>query len=449
VSESRTVRASDEPFRVVALLSSYNEGDIIGAVIGHLVEHGVEVYLLDNHSTDDTVEQASRWLGRGLIDIERFPSGDVPDRGDAGRFDWTAILMRKEALAQIIDADWFMHQDADEVRESPWHGLSLRDAIRWVDRLDYNCIDFRVFEFPPVDDGFRQGMDPCQYFTRHRPGKSHDQLQLKCWKAGAGSVSLTHYGGHDVQFDGRRPFPVQFLLRHYPVRSQAHGVRKVFDERKPRFTAEERAKTWHQQYDLVASRDHVFLADPEFLQPFDLERARLEVLLDHRTARDQASAAQQAIERLETRVAALTAANDEGDALARDLEARAGVLEYQLGVTSASFVRREAEYQHALAQLGAPLAAVRGPGPESREPSDNSAGQLESLTLTAERDEARRHCETLQARTDALAAQVAQLEGELSRVGLELNNVYTSRTWRWGEPLGRYLTLGRFRKRPQ
>lgn len=139
-------------------MSAYNEGDVISPVIQHLVENGVDVYLLDNRSTDDTVKQASRWLGRGLLEIETFPGAD-DDRYSraAERYDWTAILLRKEELARTLEADWFLHHDADEIRESPLEGVTLKDAIRFVDSLDYNCIDFRIFDFPPVDDDFRQG----------------------------------------------------------------------------------------------------------------------------------------------------------------------------------------------------------------------------------------------------------------------------------------------------
>ena len=112
-------------FRVVALMSAFNEGDIISPVIQHLVENGVEVYLLDNCSTDDTVEQASQWLGKGLLEIERFPRDDDDRYGRAaGRYDWTAILLRKEELARTLDADWLIHHDADEVREAPWDGVT-------------------------------------------------------------------------------------------------------------------------------------------------------------------------------------------------------------------------------------------------------------------------------------------------------------------------------------
>ena len=41
-----------DPFRIVAIISAFNEGDIISQVIRHLVENGVNVYLIDNRSTD-------------------------------------------------------------------------------------------------------------------------------------------------------------------------------------------------------------------------------------------------------------------------------------------------------------------------------------------------------------------------------------------------------------
>ena len=71
-----------DPFRVTAIIATFNEGDIISRVIGHLVENGVDVYLIDNHSTDDTVEKASGWVGHGLLDIDCFRRTDPSDPND-------------------------------------------------------------------------------------------------------------------------------------------------------------------------------------------------------------------------------------------------------------------------------------------------------------------------------------------------------------------------------
>lgn len=263
-------------FRVLAIIAAYNEADVIDQVIRHLVESGVEVYLIDNGSTDGTMELARRWLGRGVVEVADLPPIPQPDGSMVVA--WEEILKRKAAVAREVPADWYIHHDADEIRESPWPGLTLRDAIRWVDRLGFNAIDFRVLNFPPVDNGFEPGMDPRSHFLRWEEAAEYDRVQIKCWKRQPDAVTL-HDGGHQVRFPGRRVFPVQFILRHYPVRSQEHGLRKVLQERKPRFVRRERDLGWHVQYDTVEGDDHHFLRNPASLRSFDLEQIRLEVQL--------------------------------------------------------------------------------------------------------------------------------------------------------------------------
>jgi Glycosyl transferase family 2 len=271
----------DDPFRVIALISAYNEADIIEPVLEHLAANGVWSYVIDDGSTDETVARAQRWLGRGLLGIERFDRAN----GD-GRTSWRALLARKRELARELGADWYVHHDADEIREAPWPGTSLRDAIHWVDRVGFNAIDFRVLNFAPVDDAYRAGMDPRTHFARWEDPAEYDLMQRKCWKAGAPDLDLAE-GGHDVRFTGRRLFPLRFLLRHYPIRGQAHGRRKVLEERKGRFVDDELAYGWHRQYDHVSQPDHLFLRSPASLRPFDVERIRLETLVqDGRRAGD-------------------------------------------------------------------------------------------------------------------------------------------------------------------
>jgi hypothetical protein len=263
----------DVNFRVVAIISTFNEADIIDPVLAHLYENRIEAYLIDNHSTDDTVERARAWLGKGLLDIETFPSQQPTGVPVA----WAQILERKAELAAELGADWYIHHDADEIRESPWPGMSLHDALRWVDRLGFNTIEFRLLNFPPVDDGFAAGCDLKTYFTRWEEGPEHDRIQRKCWKAGQVDLLLAD-GGHDVRFENRRLFPIPFLLRHYPIRSQRHGTRKVMKERKGRFAPTEIALGWHRQYDHV-DEGFNFLRNPASLQSFDLEQVRLETLV--------------------------------------------------------------------------------------------------------------------------------------------------------------------------
>ena len=423
-------------FRVVALLSAYNEEDIIGPVLAHLVENGIEVYFLDNHSTDGTVQEAERWLGRGVIRIESFPPETAP--AGEGAFDWGAILRRKEELAKELSADWFIHHDADEIRESPWAGVSLRDAIRWVDRLGYNCIDFRVVNFPPIDNGFRRGDDPRTYFRYWEQPGEFDEVQIKAWKNGFPPISLFPFGGHEVRFRDRRVFPIRFLLRHYPIRSQQHGERKVFAERKDRFLGTERAKGWHVQYDSWKSGDS-FLGEPYRLHLFDDDRMRLDLLLENEAAREAAGRARQATEEVER-------LKEEGRALGERLhtvdEARSR-FEFEASnreKTSEDLARLLGVQEGRSAELERQMERHADLG---RRASEFEARLSDSAalvkTLTARLDASRARAEELDASRAALEAQAARLERENARLSEDLEKLRGSTIWRWTAPLRRFL----------
>jgi SAM-dependent methyltransferase len=260
---------------IVALLAARNEGDIIRHVVKDLIAQGLSVYLLDDGSTDDTVRQVEEFRGRGLIAIEHL-------RETFGRahqqFEWARILDRKAQLASEIPADWFIHHDADEFREAPWPGVSLREGINRVDALGYNAIDFAVFDFVPTDDRFCPGDDVRQFLTRYRPGAEHDRVQVRCWKRTSERVDLASSGGHEAAFPGRRVFPLPFLLRHYPIRSEQQGRRKVFEERQPKFLESERRRGWHVQYDAIGPAA-TFVVPPETLPVFDADRVKAELLV--------------------------------------------------------------------------------------------------------------------------------------------------------------------------
>jgi hypothetical protein len=146
IAAKDSVADDSNSFRVVALMSAYNEEDIIVPSLQYLIKQGLEVYLIDNWSTDSTVELASQFLGKGLLAIEKFPPGRP-----SSHYVWTDILSRMEQLTEEIAADWFVFHDVDEIRSSPWPGLSLRDAILKVDREGFNCIDHTLITFHPVD----------------------------------------------------------------------------------------------------------------------------------------------------------------------------------------------------------------------------------------------------------------------------------------------------------
>ena len=275
---AQALRAPERPFRALAIMPAFNEADVIFHAIGALVSEGVDVYLIDHESTDGTVEAAKPWLGRGLVRIERFP--EEAGYGERNRTEmvWRDILRRVGEISGEVPADWYLFVNADEFREAPWPGVTLADALREVDELDFNAVNFELLNFRPTpQDAFVPGADVREHLRHYEPPGPYDVLQIKAWKAQPAVVDLVHHGGHDLLFEGKRVFPVPFLLRHYPIRSAEHGRRKVLAERIARFAAEERAGGWHVQYDHYGDGSD-YLHGRETLTEYEGDRVRAELL---------------------------------------------------------------------------------------------------------------------------------------------------------------------------
>jgi hypothetical protein len=258
-------------FRVAAIMPVYNEEDVIAQTLRYLVEQGVDVHLVDNWSTDATVDRARAFLERGVT-IERFPPG-----APSSTYDLRALLDRVETVAeQLSSASWVMLHDADERRLAPWPGVSLRDALWHVERSGYSCVDHVTMNFWPVGGAFDPDGPDIEEQLRHFEFSAHAGHfhQRRAWKQLGHRASLVASAGHDVAFPGRRVYPYRFLMKHYPIRSRAHGERKL-EDRARRWNAEERAMGWHRQYDGFTPRDastmHRF--DPSsFYEEFVIER---------------------------------------------------------------------------------------------------------------------------------------------------------------------------------
>ncbi len=224
-------------FRVVALIAVRNEELYLERCLRHLYEQGVETCIIDNDSTDRSREIAESFLGRGVFRIERLPYN--------GCFELEEQLEFKEKLAQEIDADWFIHQDADEIREAPPPFRTLREGIMHVDREGYNAINFDEFVFVPTDDNESfEGKDyvaEMRYYYYFQRGNK--KRRINAWKKQTCGVNLARWGGHRIFFEGMRIYPENFIMRHYIALSREHAVRKYCGRV---FSLEEvQKKGWH------------------------------------------------------------------------------------------------------------------------------------------------------------------------------------------------------------
>ena len=207
----------------------FNEELHIAECIENYSANGVEVLIIDNDSTDGTMDIVRRYVGKGVIAVDRLPRD--------GRFELTKQLSQKEEIARALDADWFIHADADEIRCAPPGYPNLAAAFSAVDSAGFNAVNFMEYVFVPTTH-FPNHEHTAFHKTMHwyYPFSKLPNFRLNAWKNQGKSVqvNLTYSAGHQVRFDGMRIFPKNFIMRHYIILSLPHAIRKYsqksFDE---------------------------------------------------------------------------------------------------------------------------------------------------------------------------------------------------------------------------
>jgi glycosyltransferase involved in cell wall biosynthesis len=227
---------------IAAIIHVFNEVDILEIVARYLRDQGIDVHLIDNWSTDGSYELGQKLARIGICSrISRFP--DKPSE----QYEWSRQLEHTAGYAASLEADWIMHYDADEIRCSPWQNISLSNAIDFVDSLNYTAIDFSVINFLFTDEAAAE-MSALEGLRSFEWGRHPAYFQqVKTWK-NLSIVDLASSGGHDVQFEGRRIYPLKFLTKHYPLRSYNQANRKLYRDRFPRIGKEQLEKGWHVHY---------------------------------------------------------------------------------------------------------------------------------------------------------------------------------------------------------
>lgn len=194
---------------ILALLTVRNESDYIHQCLTHLIGQGIQVCLIDNGSTDDTVAKAAAFLNTGQLQIKHLPY--------KGYFELSSILENEVRLSKEIKADWYMHHDADEIRYAPEGMGRLSEAIESVDKQGFNAINFDEFVFLPPENqhpnnlfnNYEKEFTDYYYFS---PRPLH---RLNAWKRIGPDVDLVTSAGHKVNFNGINIYPVSFTLKHY------------------------------------------------------------------------------------------------------------------------------------------------------------------------------------------------------------------------------------------
>jgi glycosyltransferase involved in cell wall biosynthesis len=244
--------------RIVAIMYCYNEQDVIAQTVDHLLDSGLELVVVDNGSDDGTYELLAERRGRGVVHLERMPTET---------FDLYRLLARLSEVLPRHAPDWVLRVDADEFPEGPSPGARLADSIAAEDAAGHNIVQFNMFEFWPTDAD-DAGEADVRRRLRHYSWIS--DWQFCAWKHHAGT-DIVASGGHLPVFPRPVPprvSPVKYVKRHYPIRSEAQGMKRIFRDRVPRLPPAV-PHAGQRYYERFAPERATFVLDPARLTRYE------------------------------------------------------------------------------------------------------------------------------------------------------------------------------------
>lgn len=252
------------PPSAVAFVPCFNEVDIVCVTVDRLLGQGIDVHLIDNWSTDGSWELLIARYGRNRrVRLERFPGAPT------AQFEWAAILERMDDLAASSPHEWVLHVDADEQFDSCSSSLSLLDHLALAEAAGCDVVDSTLVDFRPVALEEDEGSLPTHWHFASRPGARSLE---RAWRNRRQRVGLAETGGHALAVP-KRAFPVNLVLRHYPLRTPAQARAKLFRDRMPRFEQERASRGWHVHYDGFTP-DASFLWDASTLNEWSQDSLR-------------------------------------------------------------------------------------------------------------------------------------------------------------------------------
>ena len=243
---------------ILGLMAVYNEADIVGHVIQHTINQGLELLILDNGSTDGSYQICQKFVGRGVLEIQRIVT-EV--------YDPIFILRRLEEMAQTYGPDWLAIIDDDEIHEPPLRGFTLKQAIEREESLGYNLIQSDCFVFWPTSIDDKSEKDPVKRIKYY---VWSDDFHFPFWRNYPGTDCWSG-GSHVVYFPQgikRKVSPRKFVIRHYNIRSSEQGRRKVFGQRR-RFRRPPLPEGWMIHYNRFTMDESWFSIDKEKLTRYN------------------------------------------------------------------------------------------------------------------------------------------------------------------------------------
>jgi glycosyltransferase involved in cell wall biosynthesis len=202
---------------IVAMLSVYDEADIIAAVIENLLAQDVSLVILDNGSNDGSYEICERFAGNPEVALARWNPQGV---------DIEHLSLKLFELASRRQPDWLLFSDGDEILETASAGRTLRQDVEQADAANVRVLQCDRFDFfwTDADDaGTASPVERLQHYSWQ------GDFNFRVFRNVPGIRAAPSFAHYPLFPPGYRYAiaPEKLVLRHYPYRSLEHGSRKI------------------------------------------------------------------------------------------------------------------------------------------------------------------------------------------------------------------------------
>jgi glycosyltransferase involved in cell wall biosynthesis len=217
-------------FRFFAVLGTWMEEDVVEATVKNAFAQGVEaVYVVDNASTDATVERA---VDAGATLVETFATKHYEER--------VRILLMNGVVARMSLASearhvWWLWLDADEFPEGP-DGMTIAEYLRTLDRR-FRVVGSTYYNHFPTDKPeYISGFHPldfqplCERYTSkhvHHCKQPHWKHPLQRFDD-EGPFILASGGFHTGTLRTREPLyePTGGIVTHHVCYREEEAARR-------------------------------------------------------------------------------------------------------------------------------------------------------------------------------------------------------------------------------
>lgn len=203
--------------RCLCVLLCYNEADVLEDLINHMLTNHHDIVVWDHGSNDGTAEILDKYENR-MIERSFVPR--------SVSFYTMYQAMSRHIIDEYVDQyDWVSWPDADEFLEGPARDKTYYEYICDVFNSKYDYIRFNNYNFWFTSEDDVSIPSPVKRI--HRYSLFPDCApRIRSWRADRTNIRIFNHN----PVKGKK-YPVNFNLRHYPMRTYEQMIRRLSKER--------------------------------------------------------------------------------------------------------------------------------------------------------------------------------------------------------------------------